>query len=85
MRLVHRGIRPTTKLHSEGHISKPYGPHKFRQYELLPDGSKKYWDKKTLNSGCTKIFSDIVKLDGLIYCPTCEQYFSANQFGEIGK
>lgn len=85
MKLVHRGIRPTGKLITEGDPYKGYGKHKSLTYELLPNGTKRYWNQKTLKSGCSQIFDDIVKLDGLIYCPTCKEYFSENQFGELGK
>jgi hypothetical protein len=45
--------------------------------ELFKDGSKKYWSKKLINSGCDAFVDTRRKLkgvEGLLYCPICGEF-----------
>lgn len=90
MKLVHRGVRPVGKIQKEAATIKGrrgFSAHAFLQFEILEDGTKKYWNKKTLTSGCSKIFifDLFATVEGLTYCPYCKEHFNEDQFAEIGE
>jgi len=80
----HIGIRPTYDLatswmshqDSEDEDVKFY---KKRYFEKYPDGGGRYWNERTLTSGCGKEVCG-VKENGLIYCEFCDEWFNSEQF-----
>ncbi len=42
--------------------------------EKREDGSRVFWNKKSINSGCDKEFTKEERLEGLLYCPFCREY-----------
>lgn len=78
--LVHVGIRPKYKLvYQPDKAGKRY---RKTYHETLPNGGYKIWTARMLKSGCGHVIDDIIRLEGLIYCPKCDEYFSESQFKE---
>ena len=80
MTLVHKGIRPKYEL---VHKTNELKAIKGIDYEIYPNGAYRVWTKRMLTSGCDCSIHDIHKLDDLIYCPHCDEFFSVDQFEEI--
>lgn len=76
MRLRHVGIRPLHPLTLVDFKKRIY-------YEYYPDGTKKRWNERMLNSGCGTVTGNLVKLLGCFYCPQCDEWFSVNQWEEV--
>lgn len=79
--LLHKGIRPT-------YPTEPVVATKKRKLfdylvELFPDGSKKYWNKRMLTSGCETVVSALEVRGDLIYCSKCDEWFDSKQFQEV--
>jgi hypothetical protein len=72
--LIHNGVRPMGDI-----IQVDKGIYT----EALAGGGVKFWNNKTLNSGCNGLITTIVELEGLIYCPHCDEYFNVEQFVEV--
>ena len=70
MKVKHIGKSPTYPLYS----------HEDVYIEILPDGSKKVWNCKTLNTGCDKEIKEPLVYEGLIYCPFCDEMCNQDQF-----
>lgn len=54
-------------------------------HELLPDGSIKVWNAKTLNTGCDTEIDTVLVDEGLIYCPFCDEMCNQDQFLIYGE
>lgn len=82
MLLRHKGIRPKHTLITV-YENSPYRKNFVK--EKLPNGCYRLWSDKTLTSGCGSVFEEETSLglDGLIYCPYCDEYFSTDQFEEM--
>lgn len=80
-KLIHKGIRPEYEIEPVQATRK----RKLFDYQLetLPDGSKRYWNKRMLTSGCNTISDSFVKRGELLYCHTCDEYFTDEQFAEV--
>lgn len=79
--LIHKGIRPEYDI-------EPVMATKKRklfdyQVETMPDGSKRYWNKRMLSSGCNEENEGLVRRGDLIYCEKCDEWFDLKQFAEI--
>ena len=72
MRGRHVGVHPSFPIHETERVGV--------YVEHLPDGGKRLWNAKTLNSGCDKIVDIIDYRDGLIYCPYCDEMCAEEQF-----
>lgn len=79
MRIQHVGIRPEYPLIKFTEGRKALGGYK---YEIFPDGGHKLWSHRMLTSGCDEVIERWQVYRGLIYCPTCDEWFSVNQFKE---
>lgn len=77
MSLVHVGIRPKNKVVRFNQNHREVLGYK---YELFPDGSYKLWSNRQLESGCNNVVDENVRMNDLIYCPYCDEYFSRDQF-----
>ena len=79
--LLHKGIRPEYETEFVVATKK----RKLFDYllETLPDGTKRYWNQRMLNSGCNEENEGFVRRDGLIYCEKCDEWFDEKQFAEI--
>lgn len=73
--MIHKGVRPTYHIQVLDFKRKLY-------IEEFPDGTYKVWTKKQLRSGCGDTIDHISELMGCIYCPTCNEYFSKDQWDE---
>lgn len=52
----------------------------FYKVETFADGTKRFWDAKTLNSGCGE---ESEKREGILdlwYCEYCDEWFAQKQF-----
>jgi len=75
----HDGVRPEHPLVFDEDASTR--KHKFWK-EIMPDGSYKVWNNRTLRSGCGNYLTD-VKMEGtLVYCDKCKEWFDIKQFKE---
>jgi hypothetical protein len=80
-KLRHVGIRPTHPTQVLDFKRKTY-------LEEFPNGTYKIWTKKLLSSGCGYDYkfdedlkrSDVKELQGCLYCPRCDEYFSKDQW-----
>ena len=72
--MKHVGVKPTHEL---------FKVDDYVYMELFPDGMKKYWNVKTLNTGCGNVLENVVRDGDLIYCPYCDEMANKNQFEEI--
>lgn len=82
-KLVHKGMRPT-------YPTVPLEATKKRklfdyQVETMPDGSKRYWNKRMLTSGCSKEVDGFVFRGHLIYCSVCDEWFDDKQFEKVSE
>ena len=78
---LHKGIRPVGEI-------KAIRTDLMTQYnyqEVLENGHVRLWTNRMLRSGCNQEVKEIKTLSGLIYCPHCDEYFSQNQFLELGE
>jgi hypothetical protein len=80
-KILHKGIRPT-------YPTEPVVATKKRklldyQVETMPDGSKRYWNKRMLTSGCGEVVTDGNVRGDLIYCKTCDEWFDVTQFEKV--
>ena len=83
MPLVHVGIRPTHPLKRQNAAMML---RKEDAKEMLPGGGYRIWTERMLQSGCNQEVTEIKRLDDLLYCETCGEFFSQNQFkGEIDE
>lgn len=75
--LVHEGIRPKGETSMINH-----GSYKGCVREELDGGGYRVWTDKMLKSGCGGLSNSDVRLNGLIYCRKCDEFFSEEQFEE---
>ncbi len=73
--MKHVGHRPESNVYQLDNDFKLYR-------EDLPDGTTKFWNAKTLKSGCGNVLKNVVVKDGLIFCPYCGEMCNTNQFVE---
>lgn len=78
--LVHVGVRPDP----DNELELISGQKFVRRYfERYPEGGGRYWNSKLLNSGCNEVLRNNQERDGLIYCPTCDEWCNMNQYEEL--
>jgi hypothetical protein len=76
MKLIHKGKSPTHPLVVLDFKRKIY-------IEEFPDGTYKIWNKKLLRVGCYRRITEFKKLNGCIYCPHCDEWFSLDHWEEV--
>lgn len=78
MRRKHKGIRPTGILTILNFKKNWY-------HEELPDGTDRIWTERQLRSGCGKTTETdhYETMRGCSYCPTCDEYFSDEQWESV--
>lgn len=73
----HDGVRPVHTLVLEESKRK-----RKVWIEEFPDGSRKFWNARLLNSGCGKYLTDPEVEGTLVYCNYCREWFDIKQFKE---
>lgn len=77
--LKHKGMRPTYEL-------SPVKGSKYTLFwESFPEGGGRLWHDRMLKSGCGNILSDEKRMDDLIYCKHCDEWFISKQFEEVNS
>jgi hypothetical protein len=72
--LIHKGVRPVYPIEMLDFKRKIW-------LEECPDGRIKLWNSKMLTSGCNnELDIPVRELEGCIYCPWCDEYFSYDQW-----
>lgn len=76
LKVRHVGVRPGI---DNPLVDVKIGSRRYMR-EDLPDGSKKWWSTKTINSGCGQLITRDKRCKGLLYCPNCGEYRRDKEF-----
>jgi len=81
MSKIHTGIRPAAPIKE---LKRMFRAKNVNTYlETLHGGGTRIWTERELQSGCGVKIDVIKKINGVIYCPHCDEYFSEQQFAEV--
>lgn len=75
-KVKHVGVRPKYPLVGQVKVRA----RTFYQIEELPDGGKKWWSVKDLNSGCDNVVDKTIGMHDLIFCKYCDEWYAQKQF-----
>jgi len=76
LKLRHVGVRPKGKVYQLETDFKVFR-------EDLEDGGTRFWNARTLNSGCGNVLEKAKLKGNLIFCPFCGEMCNTNQFETV--